>query len=255
MKNFKILNLCLLLTTLFLVSCGDDDEDQEIDCATFEWAYSGEDTPDTWSSCNVDCGGEHQSPINIAGAQTNSNLPALNHSYVSVPISILNNGHTLEFEYATGSKITVEDIDYPLDQFHFHTGSEHTVDGVRFPMECHLVHQNESTGDIVVVSVLFTEGAENTFLANFSDELPNNEGEMFSSATTVNINDLLPASGGYYNYSGSLTTPPCSEVVNWFVLRNTVEASSDQLDNFSSILNDNYRPAQALNGRTISVTN
>lgn len=255
MKNFKFLTLALFLSTTLFVSCADDDDSEDIDCATFEWSYEGDSDPDFWSVCNADCGGDSQSPINITGAEVDGTLTSLNYSYEAVPIDLTNNGHTIEFEYAAGSSITVDGVNYPLLQFHFHTGSEHTVGGNRFPMECHLVHKNESSGDIAVVSVLFEEGSENAFLANFSSDLPASKDAEYTDAATVNIEDLLPTDGAYYTYQGSLTTPPCSEVVTWLVMRTAAQASSAQIDNFHNILGDNYRPAQPLNGRSIGEFN
>ncbi|MCL4138102.1 UNVERIFIED_CONTAM: hypothetical protein GTU68_027641 [Idotea baltica] len=251
MKNFKLLLFASCFSLIFFSACSDDDPVNEFDCTDYEWAYEGEDDPSSWSFCFGDCSGSSQSPIAITGEPATSALTDLNYDYQDAPIDILNNGHTIEFMYPEGSNLTINGTDFSLLQFHFHTQSEHTVNGTRFPMETHLVHQN-SAGDLAVVSVLFVEGTENEFLKNFSDQLPNNEGEQLTATQMVNIGDLIPTTGGFYGYSGSLTTPPCSEGVDWMVMKQTVEASAEQIANFSSILNNNYRPTQALNGRPIA---
>ena len=256
MKKNQILSLLMILSFAFLTSCSDDDEDDgNLDCSTFEWSYEGDSAPDTWAVCNGDCGGMHQSPIDISNSTQDFDLTALSTSYNNVPIDIFNNGHTVEFSYAEGSALNLNGESFELLQFHFHTDSEHTVNGNHFPMECHLVHQNSASGALAVVSVLIEEGEENEFLATFSDNYPENEGDTFTSEALVNVEHLLPENGAYYNYSGSLTTPPCSEEVSWFVMKNPVQASSTQISNMHAILSDNYRPTQALNGRIITEFN
>jgi len=256
MKNIKFLILLACCTTFLFSSCKSDDEDEEqdVDCSTYEWAYSGDATPDTWHLCNADCGGNSQSPINIAGTTVDANLTALATNYQDVPINLFNNGRTVEFTYQAGSALTVDGVEYGLAQFHFHTLSEHTVDGDHFPMEIHLVHQS-ADGSLAVVSVLVKEGAENAFLKNFSDDYPATTVDVYQTTDMVNIADLLPSDMSYYTYSGSLTTPPCSEMVSWFVMKTPVEASAAQIGDMAAILNSNFRPTQSLNGRVIGEFN
>ena len=252
MKTMKKLNcflIYLLATTLTFTSCSDDDDNQ-IDCMDFVWAYDGDATPDTWSTCFSECAGQSQSPIAITGEPADQEMTAMITDYAATPIQLTNNGRNIELTYQAGSTIKFNNVDYELQQFHFHTASEHTVNGTQFPMETHLVHQN-SSGELLVLSVVYEEGNENAFLKNFSDNLPNT-GEVFNSPDEVNVTDLIPTTGGYFTYSGSLTTPPCSEGVIWLVMKETVKASSEQLDNFTNILQNNFRPTQALNGRVIS---
>jgi len=227
----------------------------EHSCNDFHFAYDGEEGPDHWATCFADCGGGTQSPIDIAGAVTDMTLPGLEVHYENVPIELINNGHTVEFEYETGSKLVLNGEDYKLLQFHFHSSSEHTVGGTQYPMEAHLVHINEATGALAVIGIFFENGAENTFLKNFSDNLPASSGDHYSPGSLANVEELLPADGNYYTYTGSLTTPPCSEIVTWIVMKAPVEASSEQLSNFSGVLHDNFRPVQDLNGRTVLASN
>ncbi len=252
MKKIHILLLSIFITSLLLSSCQEDDE---VDCITFEWGYEGDASPDNWESCHTECGGQSQSPINITGAVVDGSLTALETHYEGVPIELINNGHTVEFEYEVGSMLQLNGDDYDLLQFHFHTGSEHTIDNLQYPMEAHLVHQNAATGNLAVIGIFFEEGSENSFLANFSDNLPLAADDHYSSTNMVNVGDLLPANGAYYTYSGSLTTPPCSEIVTWLVLKTPVEASSTQIQNMHDIIHDNYRPVLPLNEREIKEFN
>ena len=251
-KNYPVLVIFALVTLTFS-ACKDDDEPTAVDCDNFQWAYEGNEGPANWFECNTDCGGTVQSPIDVTGAQADASLTALSTHFEAVPVELINNGHTVEFEYEAGSKLTLNGADFELLQFHFHTESEHTVNGTHYPMEAHLVHKNNATGALAVIGIFFEEGAENVFLKNFSDNLPAAKDDHVSdSATTVDVTDLLPADNSYFTYSGSLTTPPCSEIVTWLVMKTPVEASADQISKFHTIMHDNNRPIQGLNGRTIT---
>ncbi len=256
MKRSILTNaIVTLLYTIFLICITAIHVKSQVNCEDYHWEYEGETGPDTWATCFADCGGQSQSPIALSGSEPDNIPTALETHYEDVPIELINNGHTVEFEYEAGSTFTLEGEAYNLLQFHFHTGSEHTINGTRYAMEAHLVHQNAMTGQLAVIGVMFEEGAENAFLKNFSDNLPVSEGDHYSSAGLVNVGNLIPSSGGYYTYSGSLTTPPCSEIVTWIVMKRPVEASAEQLSNFHTIMGDNYRPLQDLNGRTVTESN
>ncbi|NPA44095.1 MAG: carbonic anhydrase family protein, partial [Chlorobi bacterium] len=136
-----------------------------------------------------------------------------------------------------------------LLQFHYHALSEHTVNGKYFPLEVHFVHMHSDT-DFVVLGVMIEEGAENELFKSYLDKFPTEKGE-YKSENKINLMSLLPENKSYFNYKGSLTTPPCTEVVDWYVLQNSIYASKEQIEKFSQILNDNYRPVQALNGRKV----
>ncbi len=139
--------------------------------------------------------------------------------------------------------ITAGCVDYKLLQFHFHGYSEHTVDGKQYDLVAHLVHQSEN-GDLAVVAVLFNEGEANPFL----DKVLKNVGKD----AMLNVDEMLPENTeNYYHYQGSLTTPPCSEGVQWYVLKETVTASKEQLASFRKYYSSNYRPVQAINDRKV----
>ncbi len=249
MKSPHILFLNILI---FIVVSSCEKNKEGIDCSIYHWEYNGESNPSTWATCFTECDGQSQSPINITNPQIDKRLTRLEISYKAVPIKLINNQHTIEFEYENGSNIRLNGEDYALLQFHFHTGSEHTVDDKRFPMEVHLVHQSASNGQLVVVSVFFlNKGAENKFLNSFIDHLPEATGDFYTSFDLVNIKDLFPSDSNYYTYKGSSTTPPCSEIVTWFVMKSPVKASGPQIQKMHKVIGHNCRPVQLLKGRIV----
>lgn len=238
----------MVCTTSLLASCNSSDDD----CQGHVWSYSGSNGPDNWHVCHPECGGEKQSPINIANPVENPELLPLERNYEEVPIQVLNNGHTLKFDYPDGSFISVDGIEYQLIQFHFHTASEHTLNGMQYPMEIHLVHRRTET-DLAVIGIVVEEGDENPFFESILEFLPEEEGELFKSSNTINADDLYPDSDSYYTYSGSLTTPTCDEVVKWYLMTEPITASTAQIEVFIDIMGLNYRPVQPINNRTIEL--
>jgi carbonic anhydrase len=217
------------------------------------WGYEGEYGPSHWGGMSKEyatCGsGKSQSPIDISGAEE-KDLPDIVINYKESKLNIKNNGHTIQVDYDSGSSIKVDGGDYQLAQFHFHDPSEHTVNGRSFPMELHIVHKNEK-GGLAVIGVILEEGSENPAYAKVFAEMPKKADEEKKLSVTVNASDLLPKSKAFYRYAGSLTTPPCTEDVAWFVLKTPVEVSKAQVDAFKAVIKDNNRPLQPLHGRKI----
>jgi carbonic anhydrase len=142
---------------------------------------------------------------------------------------------------------------FELEQYHFHAPSEHTVDGRRFPMEMHLVHQ-AADGEFAVLGVLIDEGAHNAAFDPVFSRLPRRLGErVHLEHVQVDIDDLLPSARHVYRYRGSLTTPPCSEGVRWFVGAQPVELSAGQIETFTSIIHGNNRPLQSRGSREVTL--
>ncbi|GAA4275846.1 carbonic anhydrase [Aquimarina mytili] len=220
--------------------------------------YEGSSGPEFWADlCGddwKDCGGNSQSPINIItdAVLEDESINNINTNYTISSTNIFNNGHTIQFNYDAGSSASLNNIDYNLLQFHFHTGSEHTVDGVRYPMEMHLVHQDPITKLLAVVGVFFKEGNRNLLLNQFMNNLPEYEDDHYTSSQKYHIKDILPGDMDFYTYSGSLTTPACSEIVTWYIIKETIEASHEQLERFEHIMHKNFRPIQTLSGRIVS---
>ncbi|MEE9543307.1 MAG: carbonic anhydrase family protein [Thermodesulfobacteriota bacterium] len=217
------------------------------------WAYSGDDGPSHWGSLSADFSackdGKSQSPINIARAKP-AGLGAITFNYKTSKLAILNNGHTIQADYDSGSSISVDGKSYNLLQFHFHGPSEHTVDGVHSRMEMHLVHKSED-GALAVVGVMINEGAHNANFDNAWNNLPVHSGDHKDVGVVMKAVELLPESKKYTTYSGSLTTPPCSEGVTWLVLNDSVEMSKSQIEAFGEIIHANNRPVQPLNRRPL----
>ena len=196
--------------------------------------------------------GLNQSPVNLYRAR-DAKLPALKIDYKATPLTIVNNGHTAQVNYASGSTLTVGTKKYRLLQFHFHTPSEHLKDGRSYPLEAHLVHVDDY-GNLAVLGLFLKEGdTTNSFLKPIFDNLPKTEGEVDIEGVSVNVAGLLPRNRDYFSYAGSLTTPPCSEGVTWMVLDDAVTVSKAQIEQFHAVFHNNARPEQALNGRTIRV--
>jgi len=220
---------------------------------TSHWAYTGHEGPSHWGDLSKDyhaCkAGKSQSPIDISASKYGSANP-VSISYNSKAVSILNNGHTIQVNIADGSNITVSGKSYKLLQFHFHTPSEHTINGKHADMVAHLVHKS-ADGQLGVIGILMKKGKTNEALAQFWPHMPQKAGTKANLSVKANARDLLPSDLSYYNYSGSLTTPPCSEGVNWLVLMNPVEVSAKQIATFTSVIHKNVRPVQPLNGREI----
>lgn len=218
------------------------------------WSYSGQNDPKHWgkldqhfASCSM---GHRQSPIDIKDAKK-ADLPALKFDYQPVPLNIIDNGHTVMIAYAPGSTLTVGEKVYTLKQFHFHHPSEEHIKGKGFPLAVHLVHSDDQ-GHLAVVAVLFEDGAANALIDSLWRSIPKEKEKAVDVASvSVQAQDLLPAHRGYFTFSGSLTTPPCTEGVAWYVLQNHGTVSQDQIAAFAKIYPNDARPIQPTNGRDI----
>jgi carbonic anhydrase len=224
------------------------------------WSYQGGTGPAKWATLEHEyetCGtGKAQSPIDIKDADAKkSELPPIVFDYKSSPLKIIDNGHTVQVNYAPGSSITVQGKRYELVQFHFHKPSEEKVNGRGYDMVAHLVHRDQD-GNLAVVAVLLKIGGANKLIQTLWDALPRKKGEEEVKSVEVNAAGLLPANkAAYYTFTGSLTTPPCSEGVTWFVLKSPMVVSEEQVVRFGHLYSMNARPTQPLNGREIRATN
>lgn len=223
-----------------------------------EFGYKDAVGPDNWGSlpgsalCST---GTKQTPIALGGlTQLPLSLLSPSFSYSLSPVRMFNDGHTVQFEYLPGSFITVGGKRYRLAQFHFHTPSEHTVNGQQYPLELHLVHVDDNGAPAVVAGVFITTGAENQALATAFRNLPKKEGDISEpSGAFINAAALLPSNRTHFTYEGSLTTPPCSEGIQWFVMVNPISMSDSQIAQYQRLpyLNPSNRPLQPLNGRIV----
>jgi carbonic anhydrase len=191
--------------------------------------------------------GKQQSPVALSGAA--GFAPTVQLEYWPSRIKLTNTGKTLRLDYDPGSFIIVDGKRAKLEQLHFHHPGEHSVDGKTFPLEMHLVHKTED-GKFVVVAVLIAEGALNRWMKPLLAELPR-LGETLQPTARLNAADLVPPSRIFLHYSGSLTAPPCSEGVQWFVMRTPIEMSADQIAALGELLGDNHRAVQPLGDRKV----
>jgi carbonic anhydrase len=227
------------------------------------WGYQDSDTtvgPGNWGSLSGDelCStGSHQTPIDIpAVAPVIKNAPTLEFNYAASPIQLLNNGHTVQMNYAPGSTLVIGKKSFKLLQFHFHAKSEHSIDKHFFPLEAHLVHVDGKGKPSVVVAVFLKQGKHNAALDPLFSQLPKKEGEKVEVSTLFNAKDFLPVDQGYFRYEGSLTTPPCSEGIEWYVLKSPIEVDAAQIQAFTSIQGFDHtsRPIQQRGSRKIEQT-
>nr|WP_315465536.1 carbonic anhydrase family protein [uncultured Rhodoferax sp.] len=221
------------------------------------WDYEGENGPQAWGGLKPDfklCAiGKRQSPINIEEGNTlQGPAEPVQFNYTPSNGTVVNNGHTIQVDVQGDNSITVRGSRYRLLQFHFHTPSEESVNYKRFAMVAHLVHQNDD-GQLAVVAVLLDPGAAaNPLIDKVWTYMPLDTGDRVRMPRELlNMNELLPADQRYYQFMGSLTTPPCSEGVLWMVLKQPVTITRSQLRLFTQLYPMNARPVQPLNARPV----
>jgi len=226
------------------------------------WSYTGAEGESHWGDLDpayAACkNGKEQSPIDIRHA-VSEKLPALEFEYKSEPLKyLINNGYTIRVNYhdAPGSEsaLVVGGERYELTQLHFHRPSEEYVDGKSYPMVLHLMHQS-SHGKIAGVAVLLKAGHANAEVQKLWDHMPMNlSGEEAIAGVEIDPAKMLPSGTGYYEYMGSITAPPCTEGVTWFVLKKPVELSVEQIAAFAKLYPHDVRGLQPLNGRVVKVS-
>lgn len=217
------------------------------------WDYSGEEGPEHWAELSPDyhdCAGKNQAPIDLTGF-IQADLKPISFAYRPGGGEVINNGHTVQVSYAPGSTIEVDGHTFELKQFHFHTPSENQIREHAFPMEAHLVHADQD-GRLAVVAVMIEEGAENPALAAAWGVMPEHADEEHALEPAVSAEGLLPADRDYFRFNGSLTTPPCTEGVEWLVLKQPITASKEEIERFAQVMHHpNNRPLQAVNARPV----
>ena len=220
------------------------------------WSYQGHAGPAEWgnldpafATCKT---GKLQSPIDIRDAKP-ADLPAIKFDYRPSPLKVIDNGHSIQVNYAPGSSIEVGGKRYELVQFHFHRPSEEKIDGKAHAMVAHLVHKS-ADGKLAVVAVLLDAGGANSMIDTIWKNVPQEQGKETAVNATVDAAALLPADTGYYTFMGSLTTPPCTEDVRWFVLKTPLKIAADEIGVFAKHYSLDARPTQPLNGRTLEAT-
>ncbi|PAF49547.1 hypothetical protein BKH41_02470 [Helicobacter sp. 12S02232-10] len=221
-----------------------------------KWSYKGENSPENWgriaqefSTCQT---GKNQSPINITSYLKVKNPEKITFHYGQDIKSEINNGHTIQVNFNTGTQnyIKIGNQEYELLQFHFHAPAEFRINDKQYPLAMHLVHQDKNK-QLVVVGIEFKIGKENKILAPIWEAMPEKSGET-SYPKKIALQDLIPKKTYFYHFNGSLTTPPCTEGVTWIVLKKPLEISKAQLEKFKKIIGGtNNRPLQPSNNRVI----
>ena len=246
------ITFCIAASALVFVSACQQTETADSDADTAgsdsapEWGYTAENGPEKWGSlseANAACDtGKEQSPIDLPAAG-DANTMQVSGNYGAASAKIVDKGYTVQADFGEGFTLTSGDNTYNLVQFHMHTPSENTVDGKAFPMTAHLVHASDA-GDFAVLGIMFEEGDANAQLQAMIDNI--------GGDAEIDVAGLLPSDMTVYNFPGSLTTPPCTEGVNWHVLTTPVSASAEQIAALSEKMGNNARPVQPLNERKLT---
>ena len=217
------------------------------------WNYDGKTGPAQWGKLDADyatCGsGQQQSPIDIRAA-IRADLPPLRVDYKPAPLDLLDDGKGVRLGASGGGTLTVDGEEFELGAIRFHRPGEEMVNGKRAAMSLRLEHKAKS-GRIAMLAVPVQEGKENKVIRALWSALPLERGKPVQSAAKVDFLQLLPPKRDYYLYSGSLTTPPCTEGVLWIVLRQPLQLSREQIADFGKIYRNNVRPVQPANGRVV----
>ena len=224
---------------------------------TAPWDYTGKRGTLEWGkldpaykACSA---GHEQSPVDIRGAKLNKALQPIEFHFLAGPVTLENNGHTVIAHVDPGTYMVANGIRYDLVQFHFHHPAEEAVKGKLTDMDVHLLYKS-ADGKQAVVAVRLTEDITtppNAVLAMLWPHLPTQTGQTEKVADMVNPGGFLPADRGYWTYMGSLTIPPCTEGVRWFIMEQDMTLSRDQLRAIAALFKVNSRPLQDLHGRRI----
>lgn len=245
MKN-SFLSLVLLTSSTFAFAAGDA-----------HWGYEGKTGPDNWGNLSQEFAtcklGQQQAPIDIPTKALGKATTAIKPAYKASAGEIINNGHTIQVALSDAGGANLSGVDYKYLQAHFHAPGEEKVDGKSYPFNAHMVHKS-ADGKLAVIGIFFKEGADNAVLKEVFAQMPAKEGKVAVKGV-INPVGLLPKSLAYYSYAGSLTTPPCSEGVTFYILKTPMEISKAQLEQFKKLYPMNARPTFPLNGRPVVESN
>ncbi len=249
MRNTRLLAISIFTATVFGMQSAQGAEE-------VAWGYEGAAGPEQWGGLAADfeaCSeGIQQSPIDLQGGYPLASGDGLDINWQATAAEVVDNGHTIQVNMGPGSTIELEGREFSLLQFHFHLPSEHTANGMSIPMEVHFVHQ-AAAGDLAVIGVFMAAGAGHAAIDSIWNAIPDSVGDA-ASIGAFDPNALLPDGRGYSRYAGSLTTPPCSEVVSWVVLDEMIDVSQAQVDAFADLYPMNARPVQELNRRLVLIS-
>ncbi|WP_375179707.1 carbonic anhydrase [Enterococcus rotai] len=189
--------------------------------------------------------GKMQSPIDIprTSVEKMKENGTIEVDYSTKITKAENNGHSIQV--TDSGTATINQRQFELSQFHFHAESEHTIDGNHYPLEAHFVNQAQD-GRLAVIAVFFEEGVDNKGFQEVLDDVSDGK-----KTEILDIQSMFPENKSYYHYLGSLTTPPLTENVEWYILKNPVQVSKNQIKKFQEFYDHNNRNIQSLNNRVI----
>ena len=225
--------------------------------AAGDFEYTGDKGPGFWGEISPACAptSVRQSPIDIDRVVMDAKLEPLHVIATETATVVTNPGYTLVGKPDNRPTVELGGVTYTLVEFHFHALSEHTVQGQYGVMELHVVFADPSLQKLAVIGVIYKVGKSNRFLQKMlSAGLPEKTTSAPVTVAGLNVADAFTDTASYYNYPGSLTTPPCSETVNWFVLKRWAELSEEQFESFRKVLGNDFRPLQKRNGRVVKAT-
>jgi carbonic anhydrase len=238
---------CICAVFAFLALSAQSDD------SSTHWTYAGAHGPGHWGDISPDfvqCKvGVNQSPIDIVDS-VEADLPPLVLDYTTSTTDLVNNGHTAQMNVEPGSYLRVEGEEFELLQFHIHVPSEHRVNGEQFLLEVHYVHQN-AKGQLAVIGVLYNEGEDPPNLARHISRIPHEINKPVPFEVSLNDLAITSVDKDYYRYNGSLTTPPCSEGVRWYVLKEILAVSKERRDVFNQLIGHDARGPQPINARPV----
>lgn len=217
------------------------------------WGYTGSTGPGEWdklNSASQACSiGHRQSPIDIVNVEKGA-LPKLQVKWLPSKGYLLNNGHAIQIGLDNGGSLILDEDEYEFVQAHFHSPSEHWINGQLFPMEAHFVHRNRKS-QALAVAVLIAGGGAHEAFGSFASVLPNTADQRHILQGEVSLTSLLPTRLSYWSYSGSLTTPPCSEQVRWIICKEPIHVNDTDIELFRALYPMNARPIQRNHGRVV----
>jgi carbonic anhydrase len=247
-----------MLLFVFLIGCSNpthSEKENEQQSHDLHWDYEGQAAPEHWAELSpefIACAeGHFQSPIDLETYQAIKYQGGiLEFHYHASPIDVVNNGHTIMVNVEERNHLLVNEVSYELKQVHFHAPAEHQIDGIVFPMEMHMVHVNEEE-NYAVVGIFIKEGLENVHLKELWECMPAHFNEHQHAQESCDLRALIPQDQAVIHYTGSLTTPPCSEGVEWYVMETPIEMSKDQINAFKNLYDHNNRPIQNRSARVL----
>ncbi len=254
----------LAVAFVLFLTCGSTirlhAQTNSLTAAAGKFAYTGDDGPAFWAqsadapACAASPTGR-QSPIDISRAVPDRRLAPLNLDLVETSVTLNNPGYNVRGVPAVPQELTLNGDPYRMIEFHFHTLSEHTVDGKQGVMELHAVFQDEDSKQLAVIGVIYKIGKPNQFLQKLlANGLPQKSTSPRKIVGPLDLSKAFTNTLRYYTYGGSLTTPPCSPIVQFFILQDWAEMSLQQFQTFHDVVGNNFRPLQQRNGRVIRVT-